>query len=145
VRGDQFAEVGEQRAVLHPACDGGGEGAFGEPFTVLALGAEREFSVDDEEPVRLRELRRSLPFEVVVVAPGHPLVGRKLPVEGLRTVGGERCLLVRLPDGSAGTVALSATSVGERGPGGGGVLLSPAGVRRLRVLLEARGGDRGGA
>lgn len=107
--------------------------------------ADPDIAQLDEEPVRLRELRRSLPFEVVVVAPGHPLVGRKLPVEGHRTVGGESCLLVRLPDGSAGTVALSATSVGERGPAGGGVLLSPAGVRRLRVLLQARGGDRGGA
>jgi hypothetical protein len=87
-----------------------------------------------------------LPFEVVVVEPTHPLAGRTLAVEGHRTVGGERCLLVRLPDGSAGTVELSATSVGaRRASAGGGALLSPAGVRRLRVLLEARRGDRGGA
>ena len=106
----------------------------------------RELSVDDEVPHRVRELRRSLPSEVVVVAPTHPLVGRTLEVEGLRTVGGERCLLVRLPDGSVGAVALSATSVGRRsGPLGGGALLSPAGVRRLRALLEARGDDRRGA
>jgi hypothetical protein len=84
-------------------------------------------------------LRRSLPSEVVVVAPTHPLAGRTLVVDGYRTVGGERCLLVRLPDGSAGTVALSATSVGARAAAlGEGVLLSPAGVRRLRALLEAR-------
>jgi hypothetical protein len=87
-----------------------------------------------------------LPSEVVVVAPAHPLAGRTLEVQGQRMVGGERCLLVRLPDGSAGTVALSATSVGLlRASAGEGVLLSPAGVRRLRALLEARGGDHGGA
>ena len=84
-----------------------------------------------------------MPAEVVVVAPTHPLVGRTLVVEGYRTVGGERCLLVRLPDGSAGTVALSATSAGER-PTGGGALLSVAGVRRVRALL-ARMADSGGA
>jgi hypothetical protein len=87
-----------------------------------------------------------LPSEVVVVAPTHPLVGRTLEVEGLRTVGGERCLLVRLPDGSVGAVALSTTSVGGRsGPPGGVPLLSPAGVRRLRALLEARADDGRGA
>jgi hypothetical protein len=84
-----------------------------------------------------------LPAEVVVVAPAHPLAGRTLVVDGHRTVGGERCLLVRLPDGSAGSVALSATSAGER-PAGGGALLSVAGVRRLRALLE-RMADADGA
>jgi hypothetical protein len=80
------------------------------------------------------------------VEPGHPLVGRELAVEGHRVVGGERCLLVRLPDGSAATVALSATSVaGRTGLAGGAAVLSPPGVRRLRALLQARGGDRGGA
>jgi hypothetical protein len=97
-----------------------------------------------EVPAALRELRGSLPAEVVVVAPAHPLAGRTLAVEGYRTVGGERCLLVRLPDGSAGTVAVSATSAGER-PTGGGALLSPEGVRRLRALLGTRRGDPGGA
>jgi hypothetical protein len=86
-----------------------------------------------------------LPAEVVIVAPAHPLARRTLAVEGLRTVGGEPCLLVRLPDGSAGTVALNATSLGGlSAPPGGGALLSPAGVRRLRALLVARGGDHSG-
>jgi hypothetical protein len=99
-----------------------------------------------EVPATLRELRRLLPSEVVVVEPRHPLAGRTLAVDGCRTVGGERCLLVRLPDGSAGTVALSATSAGERPTGGpGGALLSPGGVRRLRALLKAREGDPGSA
>jgi hypothetical protein len=85
-------------------------------------------------------------LEVVVIEPTHPLVGRTLVVEGHRVVGGERCLLVRLPDGSGATVALSVTSVGGGGaPAGGAAVLSPAGVRRLRRLLRSRGGDRSDA
>ena len=143
---DQLAEVGEQRAALLAAGGGGRERAFGESLAGVALGAERHFAVDDEAPDGLRELRRSLPAEVVVVEPSHPLAGRTVAVEGLRTVRGERCLLVRLPDGSASTVALSATSAGGRGARvGGGALLSPAGVRRLRALLVAAGTDHRGA
>ena len=99
----------------------------------------------DEVPAALRELRRSLPSEVVVVEATHPLAGCALAVDGCRMVGGERRLLVRLPDGSSGTVALSATNLAERGAlAGEGALLSPAGVRRLRALLEAHC-DPGGA
>jgi hypothetical protein len=47
VGSDQFAEIGEQRAVLESAGCGGRESAFGEALTVVALGSEREFSVDD--------------------------------------------------------------------------------------------------
>jgi len=87
-----------------------------------------------------------VPSEVLVVEPTHPLAGWKLAVEGVRTVHGERCVLVRLPDGSVGAVALSATSVGGCGAAAsGGGLLSPAGVRRLRALLKAAGGDHRGA
>lgn len=101
--------------------------------------------MDHEEPARLRELRRSVPCEVLIIEPTHPLAGRTVAVDGQRTVRGERCLLVRLPDGSASAVALSATSLGGRGvPAGGGALLSPAGVRRLRALLIAAGGDHSG-
>jgi hypothetical protein len=46
---DQFAEIGEQRAALKAAGGGGRERAFGESLAVLALGAERDFSVDDWE------------------------------------------------------------------------------------------------
>ena len=38
VRGDQFAYVGEQGAVLEAAGCRGGEAAFGEPFAVGAAG-----------------------------------------------------------------------------------------------------------
>jgi hypothetical protein len=79
---------------------------------------------------------------VLVVDPAHPLAGRTLAVEGLRALRGERCLLVRLPDGSVGAVALSATSVGWRGAqAAAGAFLSPAAVRRLRALLIAAGCD----
>jgi hypothetical protein len=78
-----------------------------------------------------------VPAEVLVVAPTHPLAGWTLVVEGHRTVGGEPCWLVRLPDGSAGTVALSATNAGQSSAGAG-ALLSVDGVRRLRALLEPR-------
>ena len=142
MRCDQFAEVGEQRAVLHAAGDGGGQGSFGEPFAVLALGAEREFSVDHDGRDGMRELRRSLPAEVLVTAVGHPLAGRTLAVAGHRVVGGVACVIVRLPDGSPGTIALSATSANDDAPRGGTeAVLSAEGVRRLRALVERRLGD----
>jgi hypothetical protein len=47
VGGDQFAEVGEERAALLSAGCGGRERALSKPLAVVALGAEREFSVDD--------------------------------------------------------------------------------------------------
>jgi Family of unknown function (DUF5372) len=98
--------------------------------------------VDHDERDGLRELRGSLPREVAVIAREHPLVGWRLVVEGHRRVGGVECLLVRLPDGSAGSVALSATDVGWEGPrASGGAVLSVEGVRRLRKLLERWLGD----
>jgi hypothetical protein len=93
----------------------------------------------------MRELRRSLPAEVLVTAVGHPLAGRTVAVAGHRVVGGVACLIVRLPDGSPGTVALSATSAGGGAPRGGtGAVLSAEGVRRLRGLVERRLADGAG-
>jgi len=63
-------------------------------------------------------LRPSLPGEVTVTAAHHPLCGDRLVVEGRRRVGGVRCLIVRLPDGTPGTVEVAATSAaGDRGSG----------------------------
>jgi hypothetical protein len=60
-------------------------------------------------------------------------------VEGRRRVRGTPCLIVRLPDGTPGTVEVQATSAGsmasEPSPG---ALLSAAGVRQLRRLLAPR-------
>jgi hypothetical protein len=90
-------------------------------------------------------LRPSLPGEVMVTAAYHPLWGERLVVEGRRRVGGVPCLIVRLPDGTPGTVEVSATSAGQATDGGSAVaLLSAEGVRRLRRLLAPRAaGDEG--
>jgi hypothetical protein len=56
-------------------------------------------------------------------------------------------LAVVLPDGSAGTVPVVATDVLGEQPeavqGPGAVVLTAEGVRRLRVLLEAKARSRG--
>jgi hypothetical protein len=93
-------------------------------------------------------LRASLPVEVTVTAAHHPLCGERLVVEGRRRVGGARCLIVRLPDGTPGTIEVAATSAGVASePSAGVALLSVEGVRRLRRLLAPRvaaGGDGSG-
>jgi hypothetical protein len=102
---------------------------------------------------RLHELRSSLPEEVTVTHAFHPLAGRRLAVEGRRRVGGMPCWIVRLPDGTPGTIAVRATSADEaassqtaREPTAAGALLSIEGVRQLRRLLaaDASGGDGSG-
>jgi len=95
----------------------------------------------------MRELRSLLPEEVTVTAAHHPLAGMRLAVEGRRAVRGAACLIVRLPDGTPGTIELSATSCASVGGGAPvGALLSVEGVRRLRRLLSpgAAGDDSSG-
>jgi hypothetical protein len=91
-------------------------------------------------------LRPSLPGEVTVTAAHHPLCGERLTVEGRRRVGGVPCLIVRLPDGTPGTVEVQATSVRSAAGEAPGTLLSADGVRQLRRLLVARraGGEGSG-
>jgi hypothetical protein len=90
-------------------------------------------------------LRPSLPEEVAITAAHHPLAGMRLAVEGRRAVRGVACLIVRLPDGTPGTVEVSATSAEAAATEGApaGALLSLEGARRLRRLLaaDAPGGD----
>jgi hypothetical protein len=86
-------------------------------------------------------LRPSLPGEVTVTAARHPLCGERLVVEGRRRVGGVSCLIVRLPDGTPGTVEVQVTSAGQAAsqpPAIVGALLSVEGVRQLRQLLAPR-------
>jgi hypothetical protein len=84
-------------------------------------------------------LRSSLPEEVIVTAAHYPLCGQRLAVDGRRRVGGVRCLIVRLPDGTPGTIEVGATSAGAATESSPGVaLLSGEGVRRLRRLLAPR-------
>ena len=83
-----------------------------------------------------------------MTAAHHPLCGERLAVEGRRKVGGAPCLIVRLPDGTPGTVEVSATSAGpaDNEAASGATLLSADGVRRLRRLLAPRvsGGEGSG-
>ena len=84
---------------------------------------------------------------MTVTAAYHPLRGERLAVEGRRRVGGVACLIVRLPDGTPGTIAVAATSAGSAGGEAvAGVLLSIEGVRQLRRLLatEVWGSDGSG-
>ena len=127
-------EAATQQPGLHQLADPGRIGAVG-----LAAGDNQEY--------RLHELRRSLPAEVTITAPWQPLCGDQLAVEGHRRVRGVPCLVVRLPDGTPGTVEVSATSVGAAASDApAGALLSVEGFRCLRRLLAARaaGGDGSG-
>ncbi|MGE5636533.1 MAG: hypothetical protein ACM3UV_06295 [Nocardioidaceae bacterium] len=84
---------------------------------------------------------------MTVTAPHHPLAGMRLAVEGRRATGGVVCLIVRLPDGTPGTLELSATSCAvEESSAPACALLSVEGVRRLRRLLSpgAAGDDGSG-
>lgn len=73
---------------------------------------------------------------MTVTAAHHPLCGERLAVEGRRRVGGVRCLVVRLPDGTPGTIEVQATSAGSvAGESAVGALLSAEGVRQLRRML----------
>ena len=78
----------------------------------------------------------------------HPLYGERLAVEGRRRVGGVPCLIVRLPDGTPGTVEVAATNAGLLGGEecSTAALVSADGVRRLRQLLAPgpAGGDGSG-
>ena len=84
---------------------------------------------------------------MTVTATHHPLCGERLVVEGRRRVGGAPCLIVRLPDGTPGTIEVGATSAGSAASAAAaGALLSADGVRKLRRLLASRapGGDGSG-
>ena len=106
-----------------------------DPLGVLDVG----LATGDDQHHRLHELRSSLPGEVMVTALVHPLCGERLTVEGRRRVGGVPCLIVRLPDGTPGTVEVQATSAGSADLGlSAGALLSVEGVRGLRRLLAPR-------
>ena len=113
-----------------------------EPLGVLDVG----LATGDNQDHRLHELRPLLPGEVTVTAVSHPLVGARLAVEGRRRVGGVPCLIVRLPDGTPGTIEVQATSAHRAGSGAAGALLSADGVRRLRRLLAGSvpGGEGSG-
>ena len=83
---------------------------------------------------------------MTVTAAHHPLCGERLAVEGRRSVGGAPGLIVRLPDGTPGTIEARATSAGAAvGEAAAGALLSIEGVRQLRRLLAPGVSGRDGS
>ena len=112
-----------------------------EPLRVLDVG----LAAGDNQHHRLHELRPPLPDEVTVTHAFHPLCGQQLTVAGRRRVGGMPCWIVRLPDGTPGTIAVQATSTEQVAsePSSAGALLSVEGVRQLRQLLAPRAAGEG--
>jgi hypothetical protein len=99
---------------------------------------------------RLQHLRAALPCEVRVVAAAHPLFGSLLAAEGFRRVDGIVFLVVRLPDGSPGTIRADATDVlGASTEEPPGTVLDGEGLRALNALMArlrpARRSGRAGA
>ena len=89
----------------------------------------------------LQRVRELLPCTVRVTQRAHPLWGRTLEARGFRRVKGQLLLAVLLPDGSGGMLSAAATDLlGEELGAEPGVatVLTVEGVRRLRVLLEAK-------
>jgi len=72
------------------------------------------------------------------VAPAHPLCGQLLEASAFRRLNGTLYLVVRLPDGSPGTIAAAATSVWEEPTDrAAAVVLDVEGLRALRRRVEA--------
>jgi hypothetical protein len=71
-----------------------------------------------------------------VTASVHPLFGRLLPATGFKRYDGVLYLVVGLPDGSPGTIPLTATDIlGEETFVGVATSLTVEGIRELRVLV----------
>jgi hypothetical protein len=85
---------------------------------------------------RLQHLRRLLPCEVRVTSAVHPLFGRLLSATGFKRQNGTLFLIVGLPDGSPGTIPVTATDVlGDESPSGVATVLTVEGIRELRMLV----------
>ncbi len=85
-----------------------------------------------------------------MVAAAHPLFGSLLPAEGFRRVNGTVFLVVRLSDGSPGTIRADATDVlGAFVDEPAGTVVDGEGLRTLHALvvrwLPVRGSGRAGA
>ena len=87
---------------------------------------------------RLQHLRAALPCEVRVTAETHPLFGQLLWASGFKRLNAVLHLVVRLPDGSPGTIRADATDVvGETSRSAAASVLTAEGVRALRELVAA--------
>jgi len=77
-----------------------------------------------------------LPCEVRVTSVVHPLFGRLLPATGFKRQNGSLFLIVGLPDGSPGTIPVTATDIlGDELPSGVATVLTVEGIRELRMLV----------
>ena len=77
-----------------------------------------------------------LPCEVRVTSRTHPLSGRLVAARSFKRLNGVLLLVIELPDGSPGTIAVAATDVfGPREAAGPAVVLDAAGWRWLRELV----------
>ena len=105
---------------------------------VAERGGEEGLAYAGRDGDRLQHLRRVLPCEVRVAAAVHPLFGCLLPASGFSRRDGVLLLVVRLPDGSPGTIPAEATNVfGETVVvSAAASVLSVEGVRHLRRLRE---------
>ena len=68
----------------------------------------------------------------------HPLFGRLLPASGFKRIAGLLYLVVALPDGSPGTILVTATDIlGDEPVVELTAALSVEGIRELRALIGA--------
>jgi hypothetical protein len=83
-------------------------------------------------------------MQVRVVAATHPLWGQSLHATAFKRLNGVLHLVVRLPDGSPGTIPAAATSVwGEPSQTGSAVVLDVEGLRLLRQRVQQLTATRG--
>jgi hypothetical protein len=83
-------------------------------------------------------------MRVRVVAAAYPLCGQSLHATAFKRLTGVLHLVVRLPDGSPGTIPAAATSVwGETAQTGSAVVLDVEGLRLLRQRVELLTAARG--
>jgi hypothetical protein len=93
------------------------------------------FPAPGRDSDRLQQLRAVLPCEVRVTSVTHPLFGRLLAASGFRRRGGVLSLVVRLPDGSPGTIRADATGILGDPPPVGATVMSVEGFRGLHELV----------
>lgn len=79
-----------------------------------------------------------------MTAATHPLFGLMLAAQHFRRVDGAVLLVVRLPDGSPGTIRADATDVlGTAAEESSGTVLDAEGLRLLRGLVSRMQSPRG--
>jgi hypothetical protein len=79
-----------------------------------------------------------LPCEVRVTSEVHPLFGRLLPATSFKRIGGSLFLVVGLPDGSPGTIRVTATDIlGDEPVVELAAALSVEGIRELRAVVAS--------